>query len=452
MSDFKQSRYVHIASDEDIMPDRSILYATRTGVAVELNNLFIDAFKSQNWSLLPNNVLTELVRIEAIVPTDEDELATVLASNKSSVLDKDSKELAYTIQPSANCQLGCHYCGQSHVKKVMDDKTSELIFSRISERVSKLQSTLKLLSITWYGGEPLTGLASIRSLSPRLRKLASDNNLGYRGDIVTNGLNLKMDLFEELVSVHKITRYQITLDGTEFYHDKRRMLKNNNPSFNIIFNNIENIVKSDFYKHSNAEISIRCNVDDENKDNVYDLIELLRNKDLLKYINFYVSPVHDWGDNDASTINGITKEDFAQFEIDIMMRLLEYGVLRTGNLVPPRNTAPCMVVSETSEVLDAYGNVSTCWEVPYTPFYENTAFVTGNLHVDPNLSTQDSAMRHWFDEIPTNESWCKGCKFLPVCGGACPKDWYNGSPACPSFKFNIDERLFLKRMIAERRV
>jgi uncharacterized protein len=54
-------------------------------------------------------------------------------------------------------------------------------------------------------------------------------------------------------------------------------------------------------------------------------------------------------------------------------------------------------------------------------------------------------MRHWYDEIPTNDSWCKSCKFLPVCGGACPKSWYEGNPACPSFKFNIDERLMMKK-------
>ena len=55
-------------------------------------------------------------------------------------------------------------------------------------------------------------------------------------------------------------------------------------------------------------------------------------------------------------------------------------------------------------------------------------------------------MRTWFDEIPNAEYWCKTCKFLPVCGGACPKSWYEGKPACPSFKYNINERLFLNKM------
>jgi uncharacterized protein len=33
---------------------------------------------------------------------------------------------------------------------------------------------------------------------------------------------------------------------------------------------------------------------------------------------------------------------------------------------------------------------------------------------------------------------------LPVCGGLCPKSWLEGTPACPSAKFNITERLMLQ--------
>jgi uncharacterized protein len=33
--------------------------------------------------------------------------------------------------------------------------------------------------------------------------------------------------------------------------------------------------------------------------------------------------------------------------------------------------------------------------------------------------------------------------FLPVCGGSCPKHWGEGDPPCPSYKFNIQQRLDL---------
>ena len=39
---------------------------------------------------------------------------------------------------------------------------------------------------------------------------------------------------------------------------------------------------------------------------------------------------------------------------------------------------------------------------------------------------------------------------LPVCGGGCPKQWTEGRVACPTSKFNIQEKLILSYMHAEK--
>ncbi|MEO3404141.1 radical SAM protein [Mucilaginibacter sp. CAU 1740] len=384
-----------------------------------------------------------LINLEILVPETENELLSVLSFNKAKT--KDENTLGFTIQPSSNCQLGCHYCGQVHTKKVMKRDIADIMYDRIKSKVEERSPAVKALSVTWYGGEPLTGLSSIEYNSKKLLKLASDHNLQYNANIITNGLILKEELFKVFVSEYKIMHYQITVDGTAEFHDKRRMLKSGTASFDIIFKNILNIVNSEFYQTSGARIAMRCNVDAENKENVFELINLLRTEGILSKIDFYISPIHDWGDNNATKINGISKEDFAQFEIDVFLELMKDG-FNVNNLIPPRKTYTCMVVSETSEVFDAFGNVSTCWEVPLTPAFENTPFISGNMVENPLIDTSDAAMRNWYDEIPTNDTWCKSCKFLPVCGGSCPKEWYNNSPACPSFKFNIDDRLFMSKL------
>lgn len=449
MDRFKLSQYLHICADEELLPGKSILFATRSGSALEISNLQLQALQQGDWDKISINTLAKLVEVEVLVPEEEDELAGMLEYNIANVKDIDNQKLSFTIQPSANCQLGCHYCGQQHVKKVLDDNTAELILARIRGQVDAHKDHIRELYINWYGGEPLTGLSSLKKLSSRVIALARENKLNYSAFIVTNGLSLKPAIFEELVSQHYIMGYQITVDGTAEYHDKRRYLKSKEQSFDIIFNNICDIVNGPFYKTSGANIVIRCNVDAENKENVLQLLDLLEEKNILPFVSFYVAPIHDWGDNLATqSIHGITKEDFAQFEIEVYMRLLQAGALQNSKkgLLPKRKSLTCMVVSETSEVIDAYGNVSTCWEIPYTPAYEGTDFIAGNLHQDPSVSTANAPMREWFKEIPGNDSWCKTCKFLPVCGGACPKAWYHGSPACPSFKYNINERLFLNKM------
>lgn len=445
--EFKLSQYVHISKDDDVLPNAFYLYATRTGAAIEIENEHLDAIKNCSWDQLPKTILDTLLLSEAIVPSHEDELSVVLKQNKEHIKDSDKRSLSFTIQPTANCQLGCHYCGQKHEKKVSASGTNIAIFNRIVSKIEEIKDSIQNVSISWYGGEPLTGLSSIEEISELLMQYCQDHGIAYEASMVTNALALKMSTFKKLVSRFKITNYQITIDGTAEYHDLRRMLKTGAPSFDIIFNNLKEIVHSDFYRESRSSVNIRCNVDAQNKDNVFELVEMLHEHGILNKINFNLAPIHDWGDNGASKINGISKDDFAMFEIDIWLKLNGYGLLHRGSLIPLRQYNVCMVATANSEVYDAYGNVSTCWEIPYTPVYDDSPYYAGNLLKDPNVDSSQVIMRNWFDEIPTNDTWCKSCKFFPICGGGCPKHWNRGTPACPSFKQNIDERLFLSKYL-----
>lgn len=430
------------------MPGTFYMYATRTGGALEVDISHYENIKAGQWEDLPDPVAEALIKIEALVPADEDELETVLMQNKENIKDSDSRHLSFTIQPTANCQLGCWYCGQKHEKKVADNKTNEAIFNRIIGKAEAAKGMLQSISVNWYGGEPLTGLSSVEALSLRLINYCKENNLDYNATIVTNALALKMQTFIKLVKEYRISSFQVTIDGTAEFHDKRRMMKTGGQSFDIIFNNIKEIVHSEFFEKYGPNMMIRCNVDGQNKDNIADLIDMFHEHGMLEKINISLAPIHDWGDNGASKIHGVSKEEFAAFEIEILLKLHSYGVLYKKTLLPLRKHNVCMVVSSNSEVYDAFGNVSTCWEVPYTPAYDNTEYYAGNLLKDEHVDSSNVLMRHWYDEIPTNDTWCKGCKFLPVCGGSCPKHWNKGIVPCPSFKYNIDERLFLSKLVS----
>jgi len=444
----KLSKYLHISSDPDILPNHSILFSTRTSVVMEMKNEFVDLLKEGMYEKLPFRIVEELIHAQILVPEDQNELAYVLEYNKASVADGDKTDLNFTVQPSGNCQLGCHYCGQVHSKKVASPDTIRLILQRIEHKIQEHQETLQRMHITWYGGEPLTGLNELKEISSNTLKLAEKYNLDYSADMITNGLILKPAIFEELVTDHNLENFQITVDGTAQFHDMRRMLKSGAASYDLIMKNIKEIVSTEFYRSHRARIVVRCNVDCQNKDNIFELLEVLHDQDILPHVGIYASPVHDWGDvKNITGIHGISKEEFAQFEIDFFLVLKKYGLLRPSAIIPKRVPKVCMATSATSEVLDAFGNVSTCWEIPYTPAYDNTSFYSGNLHKDSNIDTSEAAMRKWNDEIPVNSTWCKGCKFLPVCGGGCPKSWYSNTPPCPSIKFNIDERLFLKKLL-----
>ncbi len=85
---------------------------------LELDKKYQQTITGEDWENLPNPVLDSLIRAEAIVPASEKELESLLFQNKENIRDADKRFLSYTIQPTANCQLGCHYCGQEHTKLV----------------------------------------------------------------------------------------------------------------------------------------------------------------------------------------------------------------------------------------------------------------------------------------------------------------------------------------------
>lgn len=172
-------------------------------------------------------------------------------------------------------------------------------------------------------------------------------------------------------------------------------------------------------------------------------MELLESYKILDKVSLQFAEVVDWGQNGASK-NSLTITEFAEKEIDWILKIIQLGG-SVGNFIPNREYASCMVQEKNSEVFDALGNIFPCYELPYTSIYENGEYLVGNLKNNPDTYKLDNPLRNWFDYVKSGEvSYCNKCKFYPVCGGGCPKSWLEGTPSCPSFKFNIEDRLVLQ--------
>jgi uncharacterized protein len=296
------------------------------------------------------------------------------------------------------------------------------------------------LSITWYGGEPLTGYSSILKASEALIGLAERNKIHYVSDMITNGLSLKPSLFKELVVKCKVTNYQITIDGVAEAHDKRRITKEGHPTFDIITRNIINVVNTDLYESHHCHISIRVNIDKTNHQFVEPLIDFINDHDLNSKVSMYFAPIVDFGGNDAGK-EALEKNFFAEKEVEWLLKCYEYNI--PVKTLPSRSYSVCMVENENSEVLDAFGNIYACWEFPYSETYGQGESLIGNLFFPKESYNKSATLRDWNQTLKEGKTWCKTCKHLPVCGGGCPKSWHEGTPACPPFKFNYKDRLLL---------
>ncbi|ABA19668.1 Radical SAM [Trichormus variabilis ATCC 29413] len=411
---------------------KRVIFSSRTSNVRIIDEHSWHILASGDFAQLPQYILFDLVDVELIVPDDENELQTILDYNNALAIDND--DLHLVVQPTAFCQLGCHYCGQEHTSKMMTEDEQQKFIERTAKKLAS--KNFRSLSIGWFGAEPLVGLPVMRTLTPKLQALAASFGCSYHAKVVTNGLALTHQVATEIVQELGVNSVEITLDGTGEYHDVRRMQKNGLPTFEKIF---ANTVALAHRQDLDVQINIRCNVDYQNYESVSLLLQKLAEAEIQDKINFYVAPIHSWG-NDAHT-RSLSKEEFADWEITWLGEMIELG-FKVG-LLPERRPLVCMAVMPHSELVDAYGNIFNCTEVSYVPTYG-----TPNEYAIDHLSGKQmpgkrERLASFNDKVRQGAYPCSTCPMLPVCGGSCPKSWLEGIEPCPSAKHNIEQRLLL---------
>jgi uncharacterized protein len=428
--------------DARTSPDPSrILYATRTGKSILLKDRVYRHLQAGDFAQISEATLIQLMSLEVIVRSDEDEFNEILRQNVSALDNRHT--LGVTIQPTANCQLGCHYCGQQHEKKNVDAATSLKITDRICTNLTR--GNYKALSVGWYGGEPLMAFSEILRMSDRLIGFCAEHEIGYASQMITNGLSFKPAVFQQLLA-KKVTHFQITLDGLGETHDLMRITKEGGKTFDIILKNVLEVTSLPEYMEQDCRILIRINVNDRSVRSLSKLIDLLASHGLQhKRVQIDFAPIVDWGGNNAQK-DSLTADTFADAEIDWMLHAIKKG-FTFGKIIPSKTSAPCMVVAPDAEVYDAKGNIYPCYEYPYTPKYESPEYRLGHVDSIEIERNANAVTRNWFTDIKSDIAPCKTCNLFPVCGGGCPKQWYNGEVACPSFKYNIKDLLVLNHLI-----
>lgn len=445
---YKKSKYVFPV--ERNLPSGArvcLLFSGRTGKNIFVSNDTFHKVVNDQFEYLPTTIRETLILNKVIVPASEDELQEINKENKMAMTEDKKDRLYISIQPTASCQLACDYCGQRHSKKFLDNQHIEAIIERVEHKLN--QAKFKTLEIGWFGGGPLCALKNMSILNSRLKTLAKAHEVQYLGHITTNGYALSPTLYKDLKDSFNIRRIEITLDGSKEYHDKRRFTCNGKGSFDMIFKNLVNIVSSEHYDFSQCPISVRCNVDERNVEGVFPLLKLFVEKELQRKILFYTTAVVSWSNNGAGSEEG--RMLLGEYSTNHIAYMIENDFI-VGIL--PHRAAPykCLGTDEYAEMYDADGNIFDCSETSYSDYYNEKGFTLGNVLE----STSNTNMRSCLKDVPkrllnSEISPCNECKFYPLCGGLCPLALVDGTPRCPSFVYNMEDRIFLD-FIAKKRV
>lgn len=351
----------------------------------------------------------------------------------------DSGTLTVTIAPTSACNFACDYCFQGldkpnhKISKEVQDAFIRYLASRLSQ--------LKQLSIVWYGGEPLMGLAAIRSLSKRMLALCKKARVKYSAFIVTNGWYFTREVAAELYSL-KVNSAQITFDGPAMYHDMRRPLLTGRPTYERIVTNLREVVEQ-----VPIRISVRVNIDERNKDQVRELLDDLTTRGFGGRSNFgiYFAPVESITEpcHGCSQVN-MGKQAYGRMEADLYRYAVERGLC--GLPKPSLFMGNCQAVRRNGLLLAANGDLHKCWDTMHDPSLKvGTIFETENIEAHP-------LFQRWMQWTPFANPVCSSCKILPICTGFCGYKFVHpdktrgeaGSLPCPSWKFNFNERIFLR--------
>jgi uncharacterized protein len=331
------------------------------------------------------------------------------------------------------CNLHCTYCFQSdsaHSK--VDVLTPEMIdsmFETISD-FQKRKENFRKPDITIVGGEPLLAGSRYQSAVQKILQLCSKNE--YNAQIITNGTNLYG--YSEMLSHYPVKFVQVTLDGIEEVHDKRRVFSDGTGSFQKIITGVDQALDKGIH------IEIRINVDRKTIDNLPDLGDFITDKGWLeKGIGVHIHFVNEFGSEcctpekkacperecDTSILNFSSLNKLLQMVSEkkqtSFMRidnpLVRYFECISGERSLPRPSFKFCPATKGNQIsLDPFGNIFSCCCMNAC---ELEVFKLGSYF--PKLCWNENIFRTFANRSVTSLSLCKKCSLALLCGGGCTR-------------------------------
>ena len=407
-----------------------LLYNTGSNTFVQMSKGTADFIKqvkdNPNIDFSSNPALFFKLRFGGFLVDDgrDDDFFRIMKM-KRSIAAYSPKTLALTIAITRACNFTCTYC---YEKDRIASSINDEIENKIVTFIDKHKG-FNNIWITWYGGEPLLEFERIKSLTSKVKGL----DIKYEAMLVTNGYHLTVDV-SSLLSELNINSVQITVDGSREVHDSRRFLIEGMPTYDVIMNNIDSLLWSNWQ----GKLKLRVNVDETNS------------QEFSKFYRFIESKYPDKFDEKVSVYPGFVTDcrstghnchfNFkrkAEFLLDLATR---HNII-TLPVFPKNELGGCTLTTRNYYVIGTEGELYKCWDD-----LGIESEIIGNISdlTEWNISLVAEGMvgaSHFEDEV------CKKCFYLPVCSGGCPKvRMYNNRDGgerdiCSYFKNNIKEFL-----------
>ena len=401
--------------------NKHYLFNTNNGALIELDDGALNKVKSciQNGDshLFSNDEINILTDQEFLVGDDFDIKQININKLNYNIskysLDKDSLKIDFAL--TNLCNFNCPYCFEceSLNKEKRNETALNETAEEIFEYIQKLASSIKNLTIVYYGGEPTLENDFILKFNKILSNFCKANNINYKYNIITNGFLLTEEFVSNL-NAKECDFIQVTIDGNKEFHNSRRTNLARINTFDVIVSNVNNCLLN------NLKIVIRLNVDKQNFDSIIDFLENIEKYIDKKYFGnlLFVDIARVFGSKNS--YNLLEYENYRAKILDICVK---------KKLIIPRIGAKnittfCIAESLSKDlVIDYNGNIYRCWNNVFdSRFKINTIKDLLKNNLDPyELSNVTLNMVEKLSLNNVNGGKCLECKYLKYCQGLCPK-------------------------------
>ncbi len=142
--------------------------------------------------------------------------------------------LRLILMPTEACNFRCTYCYEDFAAGRM----APAVVHGVKQFLSRRAAELDVLTLSWFGGEPLLARDVVEDVMTHARGLAAANpRLELHADITTNGYLLTPSVVARLVDLG-VRTYQVSLDGPPQAHDRTRVCAGGGPTSARIWANL----------------------------------------------------------------------------------------------------------------------------------------------------------------------------------------------------------------------
>ncbi len=353
-------------------------------------------------TLFPDQeIRNTLEREHLLVPVEFDENEFVKKARKIMVEQDLGTNVEFIV--TYQCNFKCVYCYAGQAPPIMSKDIAKSAANFASELATTRNS--KAMKIQFIGGEPLLNPKAIEIICNHMSSFRDQRDLIMRTSLTTNGSLLTKKTLQQIRSVGPL-EVQVTLDGPEFVHNKRRPMKNGN-SFQKIVNNLKE------FTQDIDKLAMRINVDYENIEFIPEFLSQLR-EIVPDDTSLAMVPTFAHTESSANYSGKCFKhEDIAPELKKIWFAALTLGYPPSWNPIP--TFMSCGAVMPGYIAIDPLGDIYKC-----AASYGNQKFRVGTIK--KGLNTTPESIYDQFvnrDKRILNSGKCKNCSALPVCMGGC---------------------------------